>query len=259
MEPAISKARPSNLTRPADLPMKYYDRNALGRLPLRLSESDGMYSDNPVHYLGVGASALNIIRGMQQLAAAPDFRSILDFGSGAGRVTRWLRVAYPGAAITAADIRAGDLEFCRDAFQVATWNSGTNVERMTPPGSFDLIWAGSVVTHLPAFKTVALFARFLSWLKPDGMLVASFHGPSAFSRRHELAYIEPQFLPKIESEFASNDYGYSDYRGQAGYGIAFCTPAWMLELAKQLPSARLIALSEKVWDNHHDIVALQKQ
>jgi hypothetical protein len=50
-----------------------------------------------------------------------------------------------------------------------------------------------------------------------------------------------------------------DYGNQAGYGIAFCTPSWMLELANLLTSACLIALGEKVWDNHHNIIVLQKQ
>jgi SAM-dependent methyltransferase len=258
MEPEVSMARPSSLVRPAELPLQLYDRDAFETVSLRLSESDGMYWGNPLHYLSVGASALNVIRGTQHIAGAPDFHSILDFGSGAGRVTRWLCVAYPNASITVADICLGDLDFCADVFKVATWNSGTDIDRMTPTGSYDLIWAGSVVTHLSAIKTVALIAKFVAWLKPGGVLVASFHGRSAYSRRHEIKYIEPRLLPKIEQEYATHDYGYSDYGNQAGYGIAFCTPGWMLEFSNQLISARLIALGETVWDDHHDIIALQK-
>jgi len=257
-EPLASKVTASALDRSAFPPTKIYDGNLLEHLSPRLCETDGMYFGNSAHYLGVGASALNIIYGLQQVAAAPKFGSILDFGSGAGRVTRWLRVAYPDASLTVADIRSADLDFCADAFGVSTWNPGNDIDRMAPPASFDLIWAGSVITHLPAFRTVELIAKLLSWLKPEGMLIASFHGKLAYSQRHELRYIESRFLPRIESEYAAIGYGYSDYEHKAGYGISFCTTEWILDLANRSPSTRLVAISEKVWDNHHDILALQK-
>src|SRR4051794_32224394 len=99
-------SRPSHLTVPPSKQQTY--RN----ISLKTSLDDAMYTGDDHHYLGVGLSAITIIKVNQELAQIDDFKSILDFGSGAGRVTRWLRAAYPAAQITTADLRQPDLDFC---------------------------------------------------------------------------------------------------------------------------------------------------
>ncbi|MGX9182326.1 hypothetical protein ACWTU8_32085, partial [Mesorhizobium sp. BHbdii] len=90
---------------------------------LNLHENDAMFHGNSRHYLSCGGSALNVIAAAVGLAGIEP-SEILDFGSGAGRVTRWLRVAYVGAEISATDMRSEDLEFCAREFGARTWLSG---------------------------------------------------------------------------------------------------------------------------------------
>jgi hypothetical protein len=52
-------------------------------------------------------------------------------------------------------------------------------------------------------------------------------------------------------------YGYSDYPGQRGYGISLSSPAWILDVAKRIEGSRIVLYGEALWDNHHDVVALQ--
>jgi hypothetical protein len=66
----------------------------LSKVRLDLQEGDAMYAGNDRHYLFCGASALNVILSALRLAELTDPAAVLDFGSGAGRVTRWLRATF---------------------------------------------------------------------------------------------------------------------------------------------------------------------
>ena len=249
---------PPEMERLENFGLPYYDIDAYGRMSLQLFKADAMYWHHTAHYLSVGASALNVVRGAQSLAAVADFTSILDFGSGAGRVTRWLRAAYPHASITAADIREEDLRFCSETFDAATWISGTDIDAMEAPGRYDLIWVGSVLTHLSASKTLTLLEKMLGWLLVNGVAVLSFHGRSAYSWRNGANYGPAEMLPKIDEEYEKTGFGYSDYPNSPGYGISFCTPSWIIAAVEKLPGCRLVTVSELAWDRHHDIVAIQR-
>lgn len=249
---------PAQLEPLEKLPLAYFDTDAYARLSLRLYNGDAMYWHNSSHYLSVGASALNLIHGVQAIVGVPRFERILDFGSGAGRVTRWLRAAYPTASLTVADVRRGDLDFCAETFDAETWTPGTDVDAMRAPSEYDLIWIGSVVTHLPETNTRALLGKQMEWLARDGVALLSFHGRSAFSWRTRLNYVPAHLLPKIERAVEETGYGYSDYPGQCDYGLSFCTPTWMVSAVQHIQQCRLVSLSERAWDSHHDIVAIQR-
>jgi SAM-dependent methyltransferase len=134
------------------------------------------------HYFSVGASALNVINSVLALAEVDSPKTILDFGCGAGRVTRWLRAAFPQASISACDVREDDLAFVRNKLGASTWVSGTDVGNLQQPFPFplDLIWVGSVVTHLDEATSEALLCKLAEWLKPRGLLIASLHGRTAW-------------------------------------------------------------------------------
>ena len=74
---------------------------------------------------------------------------------------------------------------------------------MKPPLSFDLIWAGSVMTHLSAEVTTNLLRRFASWLNPGGLAVAaSMHGPHVRQRLADgVFYIQPDRVLEIMSGY----------------------------------------------------------
>lgn len=226
---------------------------------LNVHEGDGMFHGDSRHYLTCGASALNVIVAAIRLGGI-DPRSILDFGAGAGRVTRWLRVAYPSADISVTDIRADDLEFCAREFGARAWPSGIQVDELSAPSRYDVIWVGSVLTHLSASKSERLVRKLLSWLQPDGILVVSLHGRFVRFRGPEFKYYGVgDAWTEIERGYFSEGYGYTDYPGQDGYGISLCKPSWATALAERLEGSRLVLLSERAWDNHHDVLALQNR
>lgn len=230
-----------------------------GTVSLRVSPEDGMYAGNDTHYLTCGASALNAISAALVLTHIQP-QSVLDFGSGAGRVTRWLRAAYPEATIDVTDIRKGDLEFCASEFAARAWLSGTSIDLLEAPSSYDVIWVGSVITHLSGELTVQLIRKLFSWLRPNGVLVLSFHGRFARIRGPQFHYygLENTWA-KVERDYLAGGFGYADYPSQSGYGISLTQLSWAANLVDCADDARLVLLSERAWDNHHDILALQRK
>ena len=243
----------------SDLALPGATQPFLRKVSLDLHQGDAMYDGNDRHYLSCGASALNVILSALRLADRPDPAAILDFGSGAGRVTRWLRAAFPLAVLDVCDLREDDVRFCRDTFQARTWVSGTLIGDLNAPDAYDLIWLGSVATHLSSEATERLLLKMLSWTRPCGLVVMSLHGRYAFQRQEtrEFCYIDDDRWQRIKAGYETAGFGYSDYDGQKGYGISLTRPSWIAALIERLPGARITALSERAWDGHHDVVAIQ--
>jgi hypothetical protein len=249
------------LTVPADLPLPRIAQPFLDSLCLSLSPDDVMYQGNDAHYLSCGATALNVIFAALQLAYAPPPASILDFGAGAGRVTRWLRPAFPTATLSACDLREQDMSFCRREFRAETWIAGTDIDELAAPGTYDLIWVGSVLTHISAGNCIKLIRKLLAWSKPDGLVVMSTVGRFGLvvqdSGKHQ--YIHDENWQKIKREYAATGFGYADYLNQTNYGISLAKMSWITGLIETMPNARLVLMSERAWDGHHDVLAIQNR
>lgn len=250
---------------PPDLRLSPAMRDCLGRVCRELSPFDFMYEGNARHYLECGASALDCILASLRCAAAPgstapSAAAILDFGGGAGRVMRWLGAAFPGASLSLCDLHPELLAFAQRAFGCETWLSSPDFERLQAPRQYNLIWVGSVFTHLPAPAAVRLLRKLTEWLAEGGVLVASFCGRYALSRQDSgsFRYIDDPAWRRIRDGCGGSGYGYADYPGQAGFGIAVASPAWLMREAARLGEVRIVAFSEKAWDDHLDILALQR-
>jgi SAM-dependent methyltransferase len=109
-----------------------------------------------------------------------DGQTILDFGCGSGRVLRCF-LSEPGVQLTGCDIHHPSIAWMQAAFP-STVRLYANDE--TPPlpeadDTFDLIYCGSVFSHLTAWAPWLLELRRV--LKPGGALVASVHGEGYWS------------------------------------------------------------------------------
>lgn len=248
----------SVLTPPEGMRFRPPLRGAWQGLSLRLAPQDAMFAGDAGHYLRAGASALTAIHAATLLAGLRP-ASILDFGAGAGRVTRWLRAHWPEAKLAATDLRAEDLAFCAAEFGCTTWVSGTDIAALQAPGRYDLIWAGSVLTHLDQARAEALVAKLLGWTRPGGLVVASLHGRSCLPRGAEFKHYgleRVRWYMLVHAMENGADYTYSDYDGTPGYGISVAAPAWVASLTEKNPGTRLVLQGERLWDDHHDVVAL---
>ncbi|QRM35605.1 hypothetical protein [Microvirga sp. VF16] len=66
------------------------------------------------HYRVAGGSAARVIYSSLPLANVDVPRTVLDFGSGSGRVIRWLKPMFPEPFIEAADSRLKSLQLVPD-------------------------------------------------------------------------------------------------------------------------------------------------
>jgi SAM-dependent methyltransferase len=228
------------------------------RVEPRIAAHDHMNS-NMAHYFSVGASAVSIVNTCRLLGGVETPSSLLDFACGAGRITRWLKAAYPSARITGADLRDSDLQFQRDVMGVDTWKSSASFAQLEPRTKFDIIWVGSLLSHLSEESAAAAMNAFLSWLNPSGILIVSFHG-----RRVRLGtsmrgavYTSLDSFKRVETEYLEKGFGYEDYHNQVGLGFALTKPQWFFDLIGDRVQYKMLGLFEGAWDNHHDICAIQ--
>ncbi len=219
-----------------------------------------MFRGNGNHYLAVGLSALEAIRAALKQVGNLEPATVLDFGSGAGRVTRWLRAALPKARIVAADLRPEDIQFCATEIGAEPWQTSTDIATLEARAHFDLIWSGSVMTHLQAADTEMLLKKFIEWTAPGGMIVTTVHRPYVFERmKGGNAYgLTPDALERVLQQYQSVGYGYADYPHAKGYGISLSSPAWIENLVSRQVGGRLVQYATRGWDKHQDVFSVQR-
>ncbi len=59
--------------------------------------------------------------------------------------------------------------------------SSIDADALSAPRRYDVVWVGSVATHLSEQSTIRLVRKLLSFLAPKGLLVLSMHGRFAHS------------------------------------------------------------------------------
>jgi SAM-dependent methyltransferase len=211
-------------------------------------------------YRAIGLSALEVITEAMVLARRTDFTRILDMPCGGGRVTRHLVKFFPEA-----DIAVSDVEKRKQAFVVSQFGAkGIDIPQdfsRPSPQSYDLIFVGSLVTHLDE----DMFRRTLTYcidaLAPAGVLVMTTHG------RHR-AYTAlrnggPRLAAAIANGFLGGGFGYVEIehdrqRYGASYGTSFSAPAWVLALMQRRSDATILGFKEQAWANDQDVVIVQK-
>jgi SAM-dependent methyltransferase len=240
------------------------EKTLLEKVSLEIHHGDTMYAaGNAFHYLSVGLSATHCIR--EALCRAPaqyTVGSLLDFPCGYGRVLRFLRAMFPNAEITAAEIDRTALDFCRRHFAVATCLSKTSLSDLMLPQRFDLIWCGSLFTHIDEETSGNLLRFFHEHLSDRGLCVFTTHGWRSIEwiEGKKFTYgLSEDAQQKVIREFQSKGYGYADYANQSGYGVSAVTHQRICELARGVRGWDETLFLEQGWDNHQDVYAFAMQ
>ena len=115
-------------------------------------------------------------------AAGADPRRItdvLDLGCGTGRLLLGHHVAEPRRRLVGVDIEAELVGWAQERLpMVASWRRGPLWPPLElPAGSFDLVQAVSVFTHLPLDLQRAWLEEIHRLLRPGGWALVTLHGP----------------------------------------------------------------------------------
>jgi SAM-dependent methyltransferase len=227
-----------------------------------ISPNDSMYQGNQDHYFYVGYSALKCIFFALETSGkdTSEIKTILDLPSGYGRVLRWIRAAFPDAEITACDLEREAVDFCSNQFGVDIFFSQTDPDKIQTDKKFDLIWCGSLFTHLDSKQWEKFLVFFKKILAPDGILLFTTHGPYvAFRGQHGFDYgLKPEQFENMANNFLSLSFGYENYPNMSGYGLSLSKPSFVLKLLESHPDFRVIVYLEKGWDHHQDVIACMK-
>jgi SAM-dependent methyltransferase len=242
-------------------PMNWINKISSLDISQEIMIGDHMYNpSNPKHYFGVGESGLRCIASAAIATNQGGFSSICDFASGSGRVTRYLRAAFPEAKIVCADLREDSLAWLERTFNCVPWHSDADFSGLHPPFLFDLVWSGSLITHLCAEDSRAVLRAVSRWLLPNGIGVVTTHGRKVVNNRlnGRVRYISDEAFAAAHADYQRSGFGYADYPGRKGVGFSICSPAWVVAELLQVEGIRIIGTFEHGWDNHQDVFVFQK-
>jgi SAM-dependent methyltransferase len=232
------------------------ERELLRQVESRISPRDTMYTGDGAHYFKVGLSAMRALEEALRRANLTAVGRVLDLPCGHGRVLRFLSRRFPEASFTACDLDRDGVDFCARAFGATPVYSLTDLDALSFDTTFDLIWCGSLITHLDAAQTRALFRLFARHLAPGGLLLFSAHGDFVARRMPsgEFDYmLAGEQVERITRRYAETGFGYEDYAGQGGYGVALTSPAWIRARIEEVGGLKEVYSGERVWDAHHDV------
>jgi CBS domain-containing protein len=222
-----------------------------------ISDRDLMFADGGLAtYLSTGASAMRCIRAALLAAGKQSVYRVLDFPSGYGRVLRLFKAEFPKAKLAACDIDADAVDFCAREFDATPFVSAVDPGEVQIDGEFDLIWCGSLLTHLDAPRWRGFLELFHSLLTADGVLVFTTHGRhvAAMLAKGTRYGLSEAAAERTVASFNRTGFGYGDYPDQDEYGISVSSAAWTFALLGDLP-LRVVGYTERGWAEAQDVVA----
>jgi len=220
-----------------------------------------MVPGREAQYFQIGRRALELVHFSAELCRKPHYPHILDLGCGFGRVMRWLRPQYNYAHITACDLDRDAVNFCTQRFGALTAYSSNQVEKQTFANKFDLIWCGSVLTHLKPEQWHATLDSLIEWTAECGVIMFTTQGryfASALAR-HQPHVADDVDQVALLREFDRTGFAYQPYFSEAdgNYGITLASPDWLMRTIQRRPGIIIRSFIEESW-GMQDVVMLYK-
>ncbi len=220
-------------------------------------------------YVDGGRSAVHNIA--ESLCAAgrtfTDIGTCLDMACGYGRVTRHLIREIMPYKITACDADHQAVRFCAREFGVRPLLCDRDPRLLLFPDSYDLIWVGSLLTHLAGAAGVELLGVLAAALTPRGVLVFTTQGDSCL--RH-LDWYGPEFVAAEEAYhqgLVREGVWFAPYRRKrvasaqsptdGTYGITLHTERYINAVLSRLGLA-LVRFGEREMERHQDVWSAQR-
>lgn len=215
---------------------------------------DQMWKGGESWYFPVGLAGLRLVQNAVSLSGLREVRTILDLPCGHGRVARYLRAGYPEAQLYFCDIDESGVDFCAQTFAGIGIVSKRNLNDVDLPKPLDIIWVGSLFTHLDEAHARTWLAYLCEHLSADGVLVATFAGDFV-ARLHKE---NPAFDAKAIADFEALGWGYAPYGVANDCGQALSKPGKVIEIASSIAGVRILHFAERGWADRQDVLVLTK-
>lgn len=152
--------------------------------------------------------------------------TILDFGGGYGRVSRFLPAHFPQAEITVSEVKADALTFQQLQFGFnILWHTSA-AHSFSVNQKFDLIFAGSVFSHLNKNDFEAWLQTLLAALANGGILAITTHNIATIKKNTPFLFVpnaEDFVLPAVQDGL----------RNKTEYGSTYVSDAYLQSLFNQ--------------------------
>ncbi len=226
------------------------------------SHDEMVFPGQEASYFQIGERVIELVRMAQKICGRKRLPKILDLPCGHGRVTRWLRAEFPYAELTACDLNRHGVDFCTRHFNAVGQYSEEDLNRVEFPHAFDLVWCGSLLTHLPLEAQLTTLSKLVEWTGEDGILIFSVQGRFLASQleRGQADFADNVDVVGLLRDFRAHGTAYRPYyESQAGgYGLALNSPEYVSGLIQKNPGVILRAYLEQAW-GVQDIVILYRK
>jgi 2-polyprenyl-3-methyl-5-hydroxy-6-metoxy-1,4-benzoquinol methylase len=152
--------------------------------------------------------------------------SVLDFASGYGRLTRILVQKLAKERIWVSDIYREAIAWQVKTYGVQGFFSTPSPQDLSHDRVHDVVWVGSLFSHLPNGLFQDWLAKIWSFVGPRGVLAFSVHDESLLSADEAMDATGLRYFRMSESDSLDHDI----------YGMAYVTEAFVAEAIGRLSS-----------------------
>lgn len=164
--------------------------------------------------------------------------------------------------IVASDLYKSHIDFCSSVLGVEGVLSKERISDLSFDLQFDLIFCGSLLTHLPESLCRDTIALFIRGLGETGLALVTFQGRfSDYVQKNQWKYLEDEYYAIAQQSVEESGFGYVDYdpnfltkfNEQSRYGVTLIRPHWLIKEIERYPEVRILGYIERGWDNHQDV------
>ena len=197
------------------------------------------YPHDPVKalysYYRVGlGTAINLLKIAENYGYKPG--RLVDFGSGYGRVSRFLPGLFPGASCLVTEVKEQAVKFQEQELGLSGILHSQNPEDF-PSEKFDLLLALSVFTHLPEGLFRSWMQNLSERMRDTGAMVITFldqDRPESQEILKNFTASPEEFEYIRRSEDSYFTFVSDRLRDDGLYGSSFVTRSWLEGLSKSL-------------------------
>lgn len=181
------------------------------------------------------------------------FSSFLDFGSGYGRVTRFLPFALGnGVEIYTSEVKKEAVVFSEKELGLTGIHHGSQADGFPTDKQFDLIFAGSIFSHLPEKMLIEWLAKLTEVLSPKGLLMFTTHN----TRLDQNLDPNTDFHYSTKSEDSALNMVSDHLSNDSEYGTAYISDRKISQLMVSLNLS--YETRPKAFGNLQDVIVAQK-
>lgn len=205
------------------------------------------------YYLNGNTSAVRVreLSDTHLVPTGKQVRTILDFASGYGCVSRHLKNLFPDARAVPMDIHEKAYWFNRQNLGLEGRVSKPSPQELDLSEQFDIVFALSFFSHMPDHIFATWMQKLAGLVSPGGMLIFTTHGETSHKTQ----------MPHIEID--ERGYGFIFESEQfdlptSDYGHAVSYAPYVRERIAQLKDMTLVAEHPGLWWTHQDTYVLLK-